>query len=52
MIEAVLVKEEGVSIKAAPRRMNRKKANAVPHMTLSDHLKREDPTVTPNLGRP
>lgn len=53
LLEAVrLVVEEDFSISCAAQHLNDVKTGVVPRMTLSDRLKKEEPTVKPVLGRP
>lgn len=53
MVEAIrLVQEEDYSILRACKVTNTVKINEVPRMTLSDRLKKENPTDKPSLGRP
>ena len=53
MAEAVrLVVEEQMTIKAASLYTNEVKCKPVPRMTLSDRLRKKEPTKHPNLGRP
>ena len=52
-MEAIrLVKEDGFSINKACSALNEVKVNLVPRMTLSDRLKKDNPTTKPPLGRP
>jgi hypothetical protein len=51
MLEAIrLVQVEGYCIAAAANKINERKLNKIPRITLSDNLKREG-AVMPPLGR-
>lgn len=53
MMEAVrLVLEEGYCKSAAALKINARKKNEVPRMTLNNRLSKEDPNSKPSLGRP
>ncbi len=53
MLEAIrLVREEGMSIKAASRMTNQVKKQAVPRSTIQDRLLTKNPLGQPSLGRP
>lgn len=53
ILEAVrLVREEEYSCASACEVINDKKLNPVPRMTLNDRLRKDNPVITPTVGRP